>query len=312
MKSYLCVTIDTECDKGPHWKTQYPLRFEAVRRGVGEVLQPIFDRYGCPATYLLSPEVIADAPSAALFAGLADRSELATHLHGEFSMASPDHVEVTSDFQCDYPKEVEAERLAFLTEQFRTTFGFAPTSFRAGRFGIGPNTLPILESLGYLVDSSVTPGVDWSNQHGPDFTAAPVQPYWPDPCDFTARGSCSVLEVPVTIRCAPWARLPKVGPRWGETWLRPTSGGLRRLGRLIDKELDDGRRAAMPRVLTMMFHNVEVLPETGPYATTDEAVAMVLRRLDFMLQHCAARGVEFVRLSDVARLVSVNAGADTH
>src|SRR5688500_6933562 len=98
MKSYLCVTIDTECDKGPLWKTQYPLRFEAVRRGVGEVLQPIFDRYNCPATYLLSPEVIADPASAELFSSVADRSELASHLHGEFAMATPAHVDVTSDF----------------------------------------------------------------------------------------------------------------------------------------------------------------------------------------------------------------------
>src|SRR5262245_32809711 len=133
MKTYLCVTIDTECDKGPLWKTQYPLRFEAVRRGVGEVLQPIFDRFGCPATYLLSPEVIADDASAALFADLADRSELATHLHGEFALESPGHVEVTSDYQRDYSAPVETERLTFLTELFHQTFGFAPTSFRAGR-----------------------------------------------------------------------------------------------------------------------------------------------------------------------------------
>src|SRR5258708_7934816 len=160
MKTYRCVTIDTECDKGPQWKTQYPLRFDAVRRGVGEVLQPLFDRYGCAPTYLLSPEVIADNASAELFATLAERAELATHLHGEFAVAHPEHVEVTNAYQRDYPEEVEAERLEFLTEQFRSAFGAPPTSFRAGRFGIGPHTLPILESLGYVVDSSVTPGVD--------------------------------------------------------------------------------------------------------------------------------------------------------
>ncbi|MEO5842097.1 MAG: hypothetical protein ABIQ73_24530 [Acidimicrobiales bacterium] len=303
MKTYLCVTIDTECDKGPHWKTQYPLAFEAVRRGVGEVLQPLFDRYGCAPTYLLSPEVIADRASAELFATLGTRAELATHLHGEFAVPSPGHVEATHAYQRDYPKEVEAERLEFLTEQFRAAFDSAPTSFRAGRFGIGPNTLPILESLGYVVDSSVTPGINWSVYDGPNFMGAPTQPYHPDPTDFTKRGASNVLEVPMTIHFKPWGRLPKVGPRWGEIWLRPTSGSLRRLGWVIDKELEEARHASAPQIMTLMFHNVEVLPETGPYATTPAAVAMVLRRLEFVLQRCAERGVEFVTLTDVARLV---------
>ena len=311
MKTYLCVTIDTECDKGPLWKTQYPLAFEAVRRGVGEVLQPLFDRYGCAPTYLLSPEVIADRASAELFASLGKRAELATHLHHEFAVATPDHVEVTDAYQRDYPREVEAERLEFLTEQFRVAFGASPTSFRAGRFGIGANTLSILDSLGYLVDSSVTPGINWSRYGGPSFVGAPTQPYRPDPVDVTVRGNSNVIEVPVTIRYTSLFKVPVIGPRWGEAWLRPTSGSLRRLGWIIDRELDEARDAKVPHIMTLMFHNVEVLPETGPYATTPELVAKVLRRLEFVLQRCVDKGVEIVTLTDVARLVEPLSGAAT-
>ena len=52
---------------------------------------------------------------------------------------------------------------AVALEAFRTAFGRPPRSFRAGRFGIGENTVPILDSLGYAVESSVTPHVDWSD-----------------------------------------------------------------------------------------------------------------------------------------------------
>ena len=38
-----------------------------------------------------------------------------------------------------------------------STFGHAPASFRAGRFGIGPRSIGILDDLGYAVESSVTP-----------------------------------------------------------------------------------------------------------------------------------------------------------
>ena len=75
--------------------------------------------------------------------------------------------EVTDAFQRDYPPDVEAAKLRDLTELFSRTFGRSPTSFRAGRFGIGPHSIPILEELGYLVESSVTPHMDWAANGAP-------------------------------------------------------------------------------------------------------------------------------------------------
>ena len=61
--------------------------------------------------------------------------------------------------QGDYPPEIERGKLAALTELFRKRIGYSPTSFRAGRFGIGHDTGRWLFELGYLVDSSVVPHV---------------------------------------------------------------------------------------------------------------------------------------------------------
>ena len=75
-RAYLCVTIDTECDKGQGWRTQRPLAFAGVLEGVGRRLQPLFAEYRAKPTYLLSPEVMRDAASVELLRRIAPNVEL--------------------------------------------------------------------------------------------------------------------------------------------------------------------------------------------------------------------------------------------
>src|SRR5258707_2132156 len=164
---FLCVTIDCECDKGPGWRSQLPMRFDAVSEGIARRLSPLFAHHRAKPTYLLSSEVIRDAASRSILASLSGSRELGTHLHGEYVETDGPIAQVTSDFQRDYPLDVERHKLGLLTEQFRSAFGERPRSFRAGRFGIGTHTVPLLEELGYEVDSSVTPFVDWTASRAP-------------------------------------------------------------------------------------------------------------------------------------------------
>src|SRR5688500_17746239 len=106
-RAYLCVTIDTECDKGKAWKTRRPLAFEGIHEGVAQRLQPLFAEYRAKPTYLLSPEVMRDERSVELFRRLAPNVALGTHLHGELAEPDAFEPEVTSVFQRDYPPEIE-------------------------------------------------------------------------------------------------------------------------------------------------------------------------------------------------------------
>jgi len=54
----------------------------------------------------------------------------------------------TSEIQSSYSQEIEFEKLKNLTDLFINKFGHRPTSFRAGRFGAGNNTISALENLG--------------------------------------------------------------------------------------------------------------------------------------------------------------------
>jgi hypothetical protein len=304
---YLCVSIDTECDKGAGWRVEKPLGFAGIHEGVGARLAPLFRKYSAKATYLLSPEVIRDEACRDLFARLKPEAELGTHLHGE--LAEPDAFvpDVTSAFQRDYSETEERKKLESLTRDFENAFGEKPKSFRAGRFGIGRHTIPILESLGYAVESSVAPFTEWSGAGAPglDFRGAPTQPYHPDPHDAKTRGTSAIWEVPLTIRPRALSRMPVVGRFVEPAWLRPTHGSGDALVSLAREECAEAeaRAPGRPIVLCAMFHNVEVVPGKSPYAKNEREARAILSRLETLLSFCEREGIAMIGLADAAAIL---------
>jgi hypothetical protein len=306
---FLCVSIDCECDKGPAWRTRRPLQFSGIHDGVGHRLQPLFADFGAKPTYLLSPELLRDERCVEFLASLRD-CELGTHLHGELAEPASFEPAITAVVQRDYPPPLERAKLEWLSIAFRSAFGRNAESFRAGRFGIGPATLGILEDLGYTVDSSVTPFVDWSHvSPGLGFRSAPVQPYRPDSAEPAREGNSSVLEVPVTIRPHPLARVPFLGKRLEARWLRPTRNEAHELVAIACDAIEDARRDGRRTVvLNAMFHNVEVVAGASPYATTEAAARLILARLADLLRFARGERVSFVALSDVPEIVAGDPG----
>ncbi len=306
MRKYLIISIDTECDKGPGWKVRHPLSFEGVYRGIGEILQPLFEEYGFRATYLISPEVMEDEASVGLLKDVLRRSaELGTHLHGEFvEPFRKEDVERTEELAADYSADVELEKLRNLTELFRSVFGFAPLSYRAGRFSISSRTVRFLEDLGYRVDSSLTP---FSAVSGVDHTRAPVYPYYPDYTDIYRPGNSKILEVPITIlpqnpllfdilKSTPLFRFRRfrrwIKERYGNLWLRPTVSGASQVEKIVEiyRKMFPGR----PMFFNMMFHNMEVVDGMSPYDA-----AVVRANLREILSYLRGHGFEPLTLKEV-------------
>jgi hypothetical protein len=308
MSIHLCISIDCECDKGPEWRTQKPLAFRGISQGIRDRLQPLFCRFRAKPTYLLSSEVMRDAQALEILANLDGDTELGTHLHGEFAEPGAFEPDVTSVFQCHYDRETEQQKLRYLTDIFRSSFGRPPHSFRAGRFGIGRHSLGLLRDLGYTVDSSVTPHMDWRRAGAPEvsFRRAPTQPYWPvlnDP-EHAAPHPGTLLEVPVTIRPSLIAGIPVIG-RWVEPrWLRPTRGSVARLVEVAKEEIKQARssRAGRPIILNCMFHNVEIVPGASPYAKNETEADAIMNRLAGLLAFAEREGIRSLGLGDVPEL----------
>lgn len=307
-RAYLCVSIDTECDKGKGWRSRKPMSFDGVHDGVRKRLQPLFESFKAKPTYLLSPEVLRDEACVEDFRAIAHGCELGTHLHGEYAEPNAFEPDVTKDFQRDYSEDVERKKLTYLTDLFVRAFSEQPLSFRAGRFGIGSASISILESLGYAVESSVTPHMDWSSSGAPglSFEGAPSQPYRPDPRRPWETGSASILEVPVTIRRRLVNALPFVGRLVDPSWLRPTRGTAQGLVRVAEDEVASARRAApeKPVVLNAMFHNVEIVPGLSPYADTESEARAILARLRALLSWAEREGIAVVGLGDVPEILA--------
>ncbi len=301
----LVVSIDTECDKGPAWRTQFPLSFRSVTEALPGVLMPLFRRHGVVPTLLLSPEVIQDDESARILEGLRD-CELGTHLHGEFIGPGVRAGAVgTYEAQCQYEPKIEREKLENLTALFEGRFGRRPTSFRAGRFAASARTVRFLEDLDYLVDSSVTPfrtnyfdGGLSCNHWG-----APLRPYRPSADDLRKPGGLRILEVPVTMLAESFAAFPAVllrrfsdrmlnrGRVFAALRLRPKTKWLRPLRHTSAELIALADRVAAtwrggpPVVLNVMFHSVEALPGASPYTLVSEDVTRLLENLGSLFDH---------------------------
>jgi len=321
----LAITIDTEQDCDSQWRMPMPLGFRSVTEGVPKVLQPLFAKYGARPTYLLSPSVLKDDESMVTLSGLGEEAELGTHLHGEFIEPGPTRRNgssaATNDMECFYEEAVERGKLAALTQLFRERLGYAPSSFRAGRFAASARTLRLLDSLSYTVDSSVTPRVVWADPQGTlDFSHAPEQPYRPSADDVCRPGGLSILEVPVTTAPS-WACRSRLAGRLtraasplsqrlarrlaAPVWLRPSFASRRAMLGAIDYHVQTYSGAGLV-ALTMMFHSVEVIAGASPYALRGQDVQRLIDRIAVVLRHCRAAGVEFVTLSEMHRRFAVS------
>jgi hypothetical protein len=303
------VSIDTECDKGPGWKTQQPLRFRSVTEGIPAVFTPFFRKHGLVPTYLVSPEILQDAPCVAVLRAVRD-AELGTHLHGEFIEPESDPTAVvTRTPQTAYAPEVERQKLKNLTDLFESAIGRRPQSFRAGRFALGRRSLTFLEELGYRVDSSVTPfrTNEFEGGLSSNYWGAPLAPYHPSADDPRREGSMRLLEVPVTILAPALARWPAfllrrlsdravkgaamrmvLGGPIEKMWVRPLRGTGEQLAAWADAVIASWDPASNP-VINVMFHSVEVIAAASPYTQTEVEVKGLLDGLGHLFEHLRAR-----------------------
>lgn len=293
-----CITIDTEPDSDYRWNLVKPFKFRSVTEGIPLVMRPIFDKHKVNPVYLTSPSVAKDGASiAVLKSEIKKGAEIGAHLHcEEFDQMS----NFKKGFACSaYSDEVELKMCTKLHEQIKDSFGFEPVSFRAGRFGADINTMKSLAGLGYKVDSSVTPGIDWTKRGGPNFKDFPSQPYFinVETPDYKNKSQYNkILEVPITID---GKRLPFLGDKWYfYRWLRPSHMTLFEMKALV-KSFIKKRQSENVITLCLMFHSVEVIPGSSPYVRDGIQKGLFVNRLSGILKYMGALGVEFVTLRDV-------------
>jgi len=281
----LVITIDTEPDCDIKWKRSDPLTFESVLHGIADILRPIWNKYEIKPVYFVSPEVLRNPDCCrVLKKEMESGAEIGTHLHSEYiePQTKYDNPEgtISGEFPCfAYSAEIEFEKIKNLTDLIAKNIGIRPDSYRAARYGADLDTIKSLEKLGYKVDSSVTPHINWSYQSGPDHSRAPEQPYFISAADYYSPGDSPILEVPISISKKRFFLLPN---KWFfHRWLRPTHMTVFEMKLLINEFL---RKYDEP-VLNMMFHSMEVIPGKTPFVKTALARKAYINRLEIIIDY---------------------------
>jgi hypothetical protein len=324
------ITLDTEPDN--EWGRP-PVATTENARFVPRFHELCQRAGGFKITYLMTLEMaedpfLRDYLVPRLRAG---ECEVGAHLH---PWNTPPLVEVTDDdtkhhpYLYEYPEDVQRAKLATLVSSIERNYGVRPVSYKAGRWGLDAAHARILEEMGFRVDTSVCPGVNWGpsmghpqGNGGPDFDRAPTAPYWLSADDVCRPGSLDVLEIPPTIvfynpigRYVPgvrylYGRIRKVRRLFdrkheGVQWLRPYPYmTVERMQRVVALARKGGAR-----VLNMTFHSSELMPGGSPYNKTEAAIEDLYVRLEGFLRALAADGVRAVTLDQARELIL--AGSD--
>ena len=203
-------------------------------------------------------------------------AEIGVQLHPWVNPPFDEDVNERNSFAGNLSPELERAKFNRLRQVIEKNFETVPQIYRAGRYGVGPNTAPMLRDGGIAMDSSVRTKFDYSSTGGGDFRHHPLVPYWLDP-------EHSLLELPLTTVF--WGLLRRQGDLiYPLMWRMPSLRGVfSRLGLLeripltpegiaapealrgIDIALDDG----LP-LLVFSFHSPSLRPGHTPYVR-DEA-----------------------------------------
>ena len=276
-KRYFIITIDTEGDN--LWRQgNYDITTENAR--FLPRFQELCEKFGFIPTWLTNYEMIQDDFFIDYFKQKAHDGlcEIGMHLHAWNS--PPDYdLKESSDkghpYLIQYPDEIMFEKAEYLTKIIEERIGIRPTSHRAGRWVMDKRYFSILSQLGYVVDSSVTPHINWKkairDDHAVDYSCEK---------EYTHYVDDNLLEVPVTIRMLhPFHCFDKglslIGRlRTLKKFIRGTSCWLRPMPNTYKDLLSTYKKVAKERtdVIVFMMHSSELMPGGSPYFKSDEDI----------------------------------------
>lgn len=308
----LVVTIDTEADQW-HVSAGSSPSVENVQHLLA--LHELFEKYGVCPTYLVDYPVASSTQSVSVLRRLLDRDgcEIGSHCHPwttpPFGVSGTE----TISMLCNLPPDVQHRKLESLHETIVKNIKVTPRCFRAGRWGYGPSVAAGIAKLGYIIDTSLTPFMDWSESGGPDFSRVPPFPYRFYPSDiYTPNAQGPMLEIPATVVVASRISFPGLGPlleRFSgpsgaagkilhtlrllrRTWLSPEVSAIEQMVALTKILLRNGSP-----LVNLFFHSSSLHPGLTPYVRSENDRSMFVGRIREYLDFSRSIGLRPIRLS---------------
>ncbi|GMN12254.1 polysaccharide deacetylase family protein [Altererythrobacter sp. MTPC7] len=311
------LTVDTEEE------FDWGKPFSATEHGLEHVrhlrsFQEFSENLGVSPVYLVDWP-IAHSPMAREVLGDAARrgkAEIGIQLHPWVNPPHDEEVNQHNSYAGNLSPQLERRKFIRLREAIEQNFGVTPLVYRAGRYGLGPQTAALLAEQGVAVDTSVRSNFDYRADGGADYSRHPLRPYW-------IGGDRRILELPLTT--VYWGLLRKQGamlePLLGSI---PFLGGMAsRLGLLekipltpegvsteealrgIDMALDDD----LP-LLVLSFHSPSLAPGHTPYVTSERSVDSLYDWFREVYAYLGQRGVQNTTVAEIMEMVSLENAHD--
>lgn len=319
MTILLVVSLDTEED---NWHRS---RDGVTVANIRELPRQarFFERLGVRPTYFTTYQVAIDPCAADVMREVGATAELGAHLHPWNTPPLDEAFTPRNSMLKNLPADLQRAKLERLTAALAEAFGQAPTAFRAGRYGIGVDTIAALVAGGYSVDSSVSPTVDLRpTDDGPTFVGAPLTPYRlaPGRDILEPAPDGPIVEVPLSygfnrgpfrfssavrrsLEAAPlsWLRLDGVASR---------TGLLRRLSLSPEFQSAGDMLTLSARLLEhgvghlhVSWHTPSLTPGLSPFAPTPAAVERLYATIeDYFTGLAGLTSFRFATVSEAARV----------
>ncbi|WP_395344605.1 polysaccharide deacetylase family protein [Ningiella sp. W23] len=241
--------------------------------------------FGLSPCYVIDYPIASQRDSIEILRAYADKQqcEIGAHLHPWVTPPMTETLSVSNMYPGNLDKEIEFDKLQSLVNQIETSFGRKPTSYKAGRYGFGTNTLNTIKALGFNVDLSFCPPVNHSADGGPDYSHCTS--------DIFQFPDSNILGIPITGAFT--GALASMAPQAFDAAKRlealKVPGILSRLN-LLDRLIlspegytsDEHIRLAKhlynkgQRVFTWSFHSPTVVPGFTEYVQSDADQARYL------------------------------------
>lgn len=317
------LTIDTEADN--QWDHGRMITVENIKSVPR--FQELCNKYQVKPTYLVTSEIAEDPFAREIFCEYIenDEAEIGAHLH---PWTTPPFMnkegyrynDIHHAYASELPEDILINKLRYLTDQIATSFGKRPTSFRSGRYGFNETVAKALMANEYLVDSSVTPYINWSAnmgvpelKGGPDFNNSRPFPY-----TYTHDGN-ALLEIPITILPTKFPlnrnnkftgyyfnnvnhnfilrSLRKMLFKSQPLWLRPDP---RMTLQLLDEVVKEAISLKLPYIV-MVYHSSELMPNGSNRRTDSESIETLFETLEGFFSLLSYYNINTVSLSEAAR-----------
>lgn len=306
------VTVDTEEEfdwNAPLQREGHSLETIPALR----TFQQFCEGFGVVPSYMLDYPIATDPRAAEILHGAvaAGQAEIGVQLH---PWVSPPFEEVVTEFNSyagNLPPALEREKFSRLHSAITSNFGAAPLTYRAGRYGLGPNTLDILKDHGIAIDTSVRALFDYSHAGGPNFRNHPLKPYWVD-------AERKLMEMPLTT--VYWGMLRQAGNTiYPHMWRTPSMRGVLARASLLERipltpegvtaqeairGVDIAIDSGLP-ILVFSFHSPSLAPGHTPYVRNEADLATFYDWWRQLFGYLAARNVRPTSVSEIMASVAL-------